>query len=273
MSKKARIVCIVIIIFVFWIWFFAWREYTKYQIREWLKEAFAWFSNAFNQETSIEDKVIEDEDVKDEVKKADSDKTIKDKEIKEESKKEQKKEIFETLKKWETKEFQWKFESSDIEAEVSLWDVSFTDEIMPPEPRQSFYTYFPKQENKTFAVLYMNIKNTWWKSFNLSDVIKDLYDTKCNSKAIFWWKYEYTVDVVAELKKDNKWWYNYETSFVYVDPLESKEFIVAFSVPNEVKEKEADLNICLWSKKIILDLTEEPSETTSEEQNETSSED
>jgi hypothetical protein len=41
----------------------------------------------------------------------------------------------------------------------------------------------------------------------------------------------------------------------------------------EVKEKEAELNICLWSKKIVLDLTEEPSETTSEEQNETSSED
>ena len=262
MNKKSRIICCIALVIALWIWFFAWREYTKYQIRQTMEEAFKWFGEIFNDDSLLDDTKSEDinkEDSKQEESK--SDKTIKDESN---SKKETKKDKTAILKKWTTETFSWKYDWNNIEAELSLWDVAFTEEIIPPEPKQSYYTYFPKQDGKTFAVLYMNIKNIWWKTFDLSDVIRNAYKNGCSSKAIFWWKYEYTADIIAELEKDSKWHYSYDSNFIYVDPLESKEIIVAFSLPLEVKDKDAELNLCIGNQKINIDF-EDKEETATEE--------
>lgn len=236
--KKKTTLTIICIIVIFIIGFILWQEYTKYKMRKTIQEAFWWIEDIFttdNEETNT------------------SKNTIKDKE-----KDDSKKEVIDTsinLKKWIEETIKGNYEWKDLEVNFSLTDVSFIDEIEPPEPRTSYYTYYPKQDGKTFAVAYITLKNLWGSSFDINYVIKNLYDSSCSSKAIFWWKYEYTADLVAEISKDSKWQFDFESSFVYLDPLETKNIIVAYSVPDEVKDMDAELNICLWNQKIKLDFT------------------
>lgn len=207
-------------------------------MRKAITEAFSDFWDVFNDETTDNS----------------SNNTIKDKEKEE---KEPEIDTSITISKSTTESVSSMYNSREIEAEITLNDVSFIDEIRPPEPTQSYYTYYPAKEGKTYAVISLKLKNIWGSSFDISDVLRNTYsfDSKCSAKAVFGWKYSYTADLVAELEKDNKWGYSYESSFVYIDPLETMDIIVAYSVPNEVKDKDAKLNICLWDQKINLDFT------------------
>lgn len=206
-------------------------------MRKAITEAFSDFWDVFNDETTDNS----------------SNNTIKDKEKEE---KEPEIDTSITISKWTTETVSSKYNSDDIEAEITFNDVSFVDEIRPPEPQQDFYSYYPAKEGKTYAVVNLKLKNLWSTSFTIRYVLNNLYgrDNFCTPKAIFWWKYEYTADVVSELEKDSKWKYSFE-DYSSIDPLETMDIIVAYSVPNEVKDKDAKLNICLWDQKINLDFT------------------
>ena len=231
MNKKRLFIALWIVVCLV-IWFFAWQEYTKYQMRKAITEAFSGFGNVSDDSSSNS--------------------TIKDKEKKE---KEPEVDTSITISKWTTETVASTYNSNNIEAEITLSEVSFTDEILPPEPLQSYYTYYPVQEGKTYAVVYLKLKNTWASNFDVGDILRNSfnYNSKCSAKAVFWGKYEYTADVVAWLEKNSKWENSYD-SYPYIDPLETKDIIVAYSVPNEVKDKDAQLNICLWDQKINLDF-------------------
>lgn len=233
MNKKRLFIALWIVVCLA-VWFFAWQEYTKYQMRKAMTDAFSELGNIFTDDTS-------------------SSSTIKDKEEKE---KEPEVDTSITISKWMTETVSSVYNSHDVETEITLSEVSFVDEILPPEPMQSYYTYYPSQEGKTYAVVYLKLKNTGASKFDVGDVLRNAYNfnSKCSSKAVFWGKYEYTADVVAWLEKNNKWENSYD-SYPYIDPLETKDIIVAYSVPNEVKDKDAALNICLWDQKINLDFT------------------
>ena len=257
MNKKRLYIALWVIICLA-IWFFIWQEYTKYQIRKAFQEAFSFDSEIENIETNKSNEKA-DNNTSNKIKdKEKSDKKVKDNSI--------------TLKKWVTETVAWKYSNETVEAEISVSDIAFVEEIRPPEPKQSLYTYYPAKEWKTYAVIYLKMKNTWGESFNADNVIRNPYSftDDCSSEAIFGWKYKYTADIVAKLEKDNNWWYSYD-SYFYIDPLETQDIIVAFSVPNEVKDMDAYLSICLWNQKIIIDaneVTPEPevnSEATEEE--------
>jgi len=215
-------------------------------MRKAITDAFSGLWNVLNDETSKS-----------------SNNTIKDKEKKE---KEPEIDTSITISKWTTESVSSTYSSSEVEADITLSEVSFVDEILPPEPIQSFYTYYPAKEGKTYAVAYLKIKNTWTSKFDVSDVIRNSfsYVGECSAKAVFWGKYEYTADVIAGLDKNSKWENTYD-SYIYIDPLETKDIIVAYSVPNEVKDKDAELNICLWNQKINLDFMVENSNESLEE--------
>ena len=247
MNKK-RLYIVLWIIVCLAIWFFAWQEYQKYKIKKAFTEAFCDFWNIFSDEVNNENNGSDNT----------SNKTIKDKDVENQPVADSSV----TIIKWSTESISSKYNSNDVEAEITLNDVSFIDEIKPPEPTQSYYHYYPEKEGKTYAVISLKLKNIWGSSFDISDVLRNTYsfNSNCSAKAVFWWKYSYTADLVAELEKDNKWGYSYESTLIYIDPLETKDIIVAYSVPKEVKDKDAVLNICLWDKKIDLDFSEKITE-------------
>ncbi len=252
MNKKRLYIALWIIVCLV-IWFFAWQEYTKYQLRKVITDAFSDFWNVINNETDNS-----------------SNKTIKNKK---EKKKEPIIDTSITINEWATETISSKYRSEDIEAEITFNDISFVDEIRPPEPQQEFYSYYPAEEGKSYVVVSLKVKNLWSTYFNTNYVINNqltLADTwkkqLCSPKIIFWWKYEYSTDIVAKIEKDSKWKYSFDDYFS-TDPLEINDIIVAFSIPNEVKDKDADLNICFWDKKINLqfDNVESAEENTTEE--------
>ena len=116
---KKTIVAIICGIILLVAWFIVWQEYTKYQIRKTMAEAFLGTGNMFNKD---QEEVTNTEDNSSEI--------IKDKNVDKEDKskeKKTKKEVNANLKKWETKTFKWKYQWDEIEAEISLRDVVFVD--------------------------------------------------------------------------------------------------------------------------------------------------
>lgn len=141
-----------------------------------------------------------------------------------------------------TKKVVGEYGNEKLEAEISLDKVYTTDKVLPPTPKQTYYSYYDKKEGKKYLVAVLNVKNTGSKSLNTDDIFSNFLGDSCQLQAIMDGKYEYSGFVVG-LEKDNKNKYDLQ-AYYYLEALEKTQIYLIFEISSEVSQKQAKINAC-----------------------------
>lgn len=65
-----------------------------------------------------------------------------------------------------TKEVVGTYDDEEIKAEITVTGVYWTSKLLPPNPRQSYYTYYDGSDDEIYQVIEMVVKNTGTESFS-----------------------------------------------------------------------------------------------------------
>ena len=157
----------------------------------------------------------------------------------------------ETIKLGETKEIKSTYDDEEIEVTIKLDDMYISSVVNPPEPKQSYYTYYPEYDGKTYLVVVLDVKNLGGKKLNTDYVFTNFLGDNCKTTVKADGKYEYTSSTVVGLEKDSNGKFDFD-SYYYMEPLEQNKLYVLYQIPTEVKDKPMNVNVCLGDKKVNL---------------------
>lgn len=135
------------------------------------------------------------------------------------------------------------YSNDEYEAEITVSDMYISNKILPPTPRQSYYSYYEAKEGKTYLALVLEVKNVGSQTINSDYLFTNFLGKHCTSKAIFGDKYEYTSGTVVGLDKDNSGDYDFDR-YYYIDALETVKLYVIYEISSEVSDKTATINTC-----------------------------
>ena len=134
------------------------------------------------------------------------------------------------------------YSNEKIEAEISLEKVYVSDKVLPPNPRQSYYRYYDKNDGKKYLVAILNVKNIGSKSLDTDSVFTNFLEDSCKLQAIMDGKYEYSGFVVG-LEKDSNNEYDLQ-SYYMLQALEQTRIYLIFEISSEVSQKPVKINAC-----------------------------
>ena len=155
-----------------------------------------------------------------------------------------------TIHQGETEEIVGMYRDDEIKAEITLNDVFYTDEITPPQPTQSFYSYYAAEEGSVYEVIDITIKNTGTEYFS-DYVLRGFLSDTCTPTFTFDGGYTYTGISTTEISRDSDGEYDLDY-FNGIDPLETKHLYLFTEVSSEIKDSSLTINICFGDNPLQL---------------------
>lgn len=154
-----------------------------------------------------------------------------------------------TVKKGETKNIKTKYGDTDYEFDINFVDSFYCEEVHPPKPQDSYYSYYQDVSGEKYVVYEFTVKNL--SSESISDYIfENFLGDECTHKFKAGGKYEYTGFFVMVEGDSNRG--HDLTTLVYVNPLATETMYYIVSVPDDAVSMSWDCNICAGEKEIIF---------------------
>lgn len=157
-----------------------------------------------------------------------------------------------TVKFGETKEIKSTYGDEEVEVSLKFDDLYISSSVYPPEPKQSFYTYYPEYDGKTYVVVVLDVKNLAAKTLDTDHVFRNFLGDNCTMTVKADGKYEYTSNTVVGLEKNSDGEYDFD-KYYNLEPLAQNKLYVFYQVPEEVKDKPMAVNVCLGDKVVNLE--------------------
>ena len=101
-----------------------------------------------------------------------------------------------------TKEVVGTYDDEEIKAEITVTGVYWTSKLLPPNPRQSYYTYYDGSDDEIYQVIEMVVKNTGTESFS-DYVFEGFLSDTCTPTFTFDGGYSYKGITLIEVEKDS----------------------------------------------------------------------
>lgn len=129
-------------------------------------------------------------------------------------------------------------------------NVFYTTKITPPNPTQSYYSYYEAEENNIYEVIDLTIKNIGTEYFS-DYVLEGFLSDTCTPTFIFDGGYKYTGISITEIERDNDG--EYDLGYFYgVDSLETKNLYLFTKVPSELQNSNLTVNVCFGDNPLKL---------------------
>lgn len=155
-----------------------------------------------------------------------------------------------SVTKNETKEVIGTYNGKEIKAEITVKGVYWKTKLMPPTPRQSFYTYYDENPGEVYTVVEMEVKNIGTESFS-DYVFEGFLSDTCTPTFMFDGGYKYTGITVIEREVDSSGRYDLG-SFYSIDPLATKRLYLFKIVPAETKDLGLTVNVCFGDNELKI---------------------
>ena len=140
--------------------------------------------------------------------------------------------------------------NNKIKAEITIKDVYWTSKILPPTPRQSYYTYYDEKDEEIYQVVEMVVKNIGTESFS-NYIFEGFLSDTCTPTFKFDGGYTYNGISLIEVEKDGEG--NYDLSNFYsINPLATKTIYAVKIVPNATKDLSLSVNLCFGDNKLYI---------------------
>lgn len=137
-----------------------------------------------------------------------------------------------------------------IKAEITIKGVYWTSKILPPTPRQSYYTYYDENDEEIYQVVEMVVKNIGTESFS-NYIFEGFLSDTCTPTFKFDGGYTYNGISLIEVERDGKG--NYDLSNFYsINPLVTKTIYAVKTVPNATKDLSLSVNLCFGDNKLYI---------------------
>ena len=149
-----------------------------------------------------------------------------------------------------TKEVVGTYNDEEIKAEITVTGVYWTSKLLPPNPRQSYYTYYDGSDDEIYQVIEMVVKNTGTESFS-DYVFEGFLSDTCTPTFTFDGGYSYKGITLIEVEKDSSGRYDLG-SFYSINPLVTKTIYAVKSVPEATKDLSLTVNLCFGDNKLNI---------------------
>ena len=149
-----------------------------------------------------------------------------------------------------TKEVVGTYDDEEIKAEITVTGVYWTSKLLPPNPRQSYYTYYDGSDDEIYQVIEMVVKNTGTESFS-DYVFEGFLSDTCTPTFTFDGGYSYKGIDLIEVEKDSSGRYDLG-SFYSINPLVTKTIYAVKSVPEATKDLSLTVNLCFGDNKLNI---------------------